>query len=181
MKFARRTFNTILKPKRKYHIVGIRRCGTLSLEKYLKAKGHKVVRNESIFGVPHGISAHLKYYPDYQPIFIIRDPIQRIFSHYNFTRFHAVGTDVEIKCSFEEALEKHPEIIGSSCYEFFIEQWKPLFPIVIHLEELVKLPDFRHEHKSNSPKMTPLQIALTQKFLDKRKEKMKQGHIWEDM
>lgn len=128
--------------KNKFYIPGFPKCGSTSLEKYLLDKKFDVVREESMYRHSLGILKYKLQFPDYQTLFIIREPIERIWSHYNYKRYYQAGDRNEIKCSFEEALEKYPEIIEPSNYDMWLNKWKSTNPIVIKLEELQKQPDF---------------------------------------
>ena len=140
------------RPK-KIYIVGVKKCGSTSLEMFLKNAGFEVVREESVFGHYAGLQKYKLQYPDYQTLFIIREPVARIWSQYHYRRHHQTGGRNEIRCSFEEALVKHPDLVTASDYERWIDRWNATNPVVVKLEELQKIPDFP---KSNSTRKNPI-------------------------
>lgn len=83
-------------------------------------------------GVPERIAAHI---PDVRLIYVVRDPIARIRSHYQ-TRF-AEGIE---KAPFEEAVFANPIYLNYSRYAFQIDQYLQHFPreqlLVITAEDL---------------------------------------------
>ncbi len=128
--------------KNKFYIPGFPKCGSSSLEKYLKDKGFDIIREESIYRNSLGIPKYKLQYPNYQTLFVMREPIQRIWSHYNYKRYYQKGDRNEIFCSFEEALEKHPEIVDPSDYEKWLKKWQSTKPVIVKLEDLIKINDF---------------------------------------
>lgn len=151
----------------KLHLVGISKCGTVSLKRYLEMQGHEVVRNESMFW-DGGIKKHMSEFPDYQVVFILRDPVERAWSHFWYKRHHQKGDRLEIKCDFEEALIKHPEIYTFSKYESWINEWAKAKPLILNLETYIKhVPGFPKENISpDKPKPTKEQIKLLEKFIN---------------
>lgn len=154
----------------KYHIVGIHKCGTTSLMKWLIDKGHEVIRNEFVFWEKHGPRWHLHNYSEYTPILLLRDPIERIWSHYNYKRFKQPNDINEIHCSFEEALTTHPEMLWSSDYDRWIKHWEPTKPVIMWLEELQKDPTFPKENTTEKEPMTDTQRQLATLALNMAKE-----------
>ena len=71
-------------------------------------------------GVPQRIASHI---PAVRLIYVVRDPIDRIRSHYQ-TRV-AEGTE---KAPFEEAVFQHPNYVDYSRYALQIEQYLEYFP-----------------------------------------------------
>ena len=128
--------------KHKFYIPGLPKCGSTSLEKYLKDKGFEIIREESIYRHRLGLVKYKLQYPDHQTLFIIREPIERIWSHYNYKRYYQKDVHDEIKCSFEETLVKHKEIIDPSNYNLWLEKWSSTKPIVVKLEDLQNQSDF---------------------------------------
>ncbi len=100
-----------------YLIIGIHKCGTTSLESYLKKQGHDVIRWESAFWDKPKLKTDRKI------AIILRDPIMRTWSHYNYKKYHQKGDRQEIKCNLKEALVKHPELITHSCYNIWLEKY----------------------------------------------------------
>ena len=128
--------------KIKLYVIGIHKCGTTSLEKFFTENGFEFVREESIFKHSQGLLKHKFQYPDYQTLLIIREPLQRIWSQYNYRFTTQKGGKNEINCSFEEAMKLNPEIIDSSNYQKWIDRWKNTNPIILKLEDVSKTKTF---------------------------------------
>jgi hypothetical protein len=60
--------------------------------------------------------------PDLKAIYLRRDPIARIVSHYKHERQHK-----RIEVPISEALRTHPDLIGFSRYDWQIAPWKEAF------------------------------------------------------
>ena len=141
----------------KYIICGFTKCGSTSLEQYIRNKGYDIERRESFFwDRPDTIR---RLFSGRKVILITRDPVERTWSHYNYKRYHQEGDRMQIKCSFEEAMEKHPEIWQHSMYDKYITNFKELqdeWPIIFKFENLIKIPDYPHLTKSTySEELTP--------------------------
>lgn len=145
----------------KFHIVGIDKCGTVSLMKDLQKKGHEVIRNESMYW-DGGPEKHLKLYPDYQVIFIVRDPIERIWSQYWYKRYHQEGDRQQIKVDLREAFKQHPELIDHTNYRKYLDVWRKTKPFVFQLETLQKFVlGFPKENVSpDKRRYTPEELTL---------------------
>lgn len=142
---------------KKFYIAGIEKCGSTSLEKYLVDKGFNIVREESNYCRSFGVKKYKLQYPDYQTLFIIREPIERIWSHYNYKRYYQDGDRREIKSSFEESITKHPEMINASNYEKWLKKWESTNPVVIKLEDLEKQSDFPRKNTTKKSSLTETQ------------------------
>ena len=143
--------------KKKFYIPGFPKCGSTSLEKYLHEKGFEIIREESMYRHPLSISKYKLQYPDYQTLFVLREPIQRIWSHYNYKRYYQKGDRKEISCTFEEALEKHPDIVDPSDYQKWLKKWDSTNPIVIKLEDLQNQSDFPMKNITEKSTLTDSQ------------------------
>jgi len=95
-------------------------------------------------------------------ITILRNPIDRAFSHYLFLRRNG-----EISCSFEEALKIKPDILERGRYSRHLKHWYKYFPkkqIYVDLFENFKENPYQTFHKIcsflNLPRLT--QISLTE-------------------
>ena len=139
--------------QKKIYIAGIKKCGSTSLEAFLRDGGFEVVREESIFGHWAGLQKYRLQYPDYRVLFVIREPVARIWSQYHYDRYRQAGKRNEIKCSFEEALSRHPGLVAASDYGRWIDRWGATNPAIVKLEELQKLPGFP---KDNATEKNPI-------------------------
>lgn len=122
-------------------IVGVTKCGTTSLSKWLKSKGHEVIDFEYLAtrngGTVFYDTCELRPYGllrKRRPVLIFRNEIDR-------------------KISFKKYYEKHPEFLKGQTENYDIDniiaQWKYANPMIFHLEEMVKRDDFFHLNSSN--------------------------------
>ena len=115
-----------LDKSKKYSIVGVPKCGTSSMGEYMRKFGFDVTEDELYFmdkeNYPH---------KDRIPIIILRDPIERAWSDFNFFK------------DFHDTIQKACK--WSRYYEG-IKLWNN--PIIFHLEELQKIPEFPHYNEN---------------------------------
>ncbi len=135
----------------KYHILGIERSGTTSLEAKLNAQGHEVVRHEWAYCCKGVKAWHDKYFADYIPTFIVRDPVERCYSDYQY----AISQRQIENISYIHALLKYPRFGQGSCYTKWLDQ----FPAraIFHLEIL----NMEHLNKLDYLEITPDERILT--------------------
>jgi len=69
----------------KYVIIGGRKCGTTSLEVFLNMQGFNVVRREQLFTKNDGYELYNQEFSEYQPILILREPVDRAFSDWKYS------------------------------------------------------------------------------------------------
>lgn len=112
--------------KKKYSIIGSPKCGTSSLGEYMRRLGYDVLEEELHF--MDFVKARTL---DRIPIIILRDPVERAWS--DFCHFKDLNPTLEQACRW-------------SRYEEGIKLWKN--PIIFHLEELVKIPEFPHHNEN---------------------------------
>lgn len=78
--------------------------------------------------------------PNAKFIYVMRDPIERLVSHY----IHE-WTQGVITCSIDEAIEKHPELIAYSRYAYQLEPWIARFGndriLPVSFEQMTAEPD----------------------------------------
>ncbi len=113
-----------LDKNQKYIIVGIPKCGTTSLGKYLTDKGYDVLERELQF-----LNINCAENHDYSriPIIVTRNKIERVYS---------------VMTAFNQTLEEACEM---SYYQAGIQMWDCL---IYSLEYLKTLKDFPHENKT---------------------------------
>ncbi len=146
-----------------YIIVGIQKCGTTSLEKWMKINKYNCMRQETLinFGKVGGYGGEnypvgyigmngVEFFKEYRnghtPIIILREPIKRIFSHYHYKQNHQRSDFYVIKeKNLKDALNNHPELITTSDYNTILEEWKELEPVILHFEDIIKWKDFPWE------------------------------------
>jgi len=136
----------------KYHILGIEKCGTTSLEEKLKSQGHDVVRHEWAYCFENVKEWHVAHYPDYLPTFILRNPVERCFSDYQY----AIKQKQIPNISYEEALIKYPRFAQGSSYS----KWLKPFENNIKVLELESLT-MNHLNKNSYRDMTVSEIIST--------------------
>jgi hypothetical protein len=136
----------------KYVIVGFIKCGQISLYNKLKSEGHEVGRMEVVTN-PLGPKMIKKDCPGHQPIIIMRDPIKRIWSQYEylsekFKEFREPMT-FEQYCHYwrPHSLWFNENPIFQSNYAEHLERWVDENTIIVYLEDLIKEPDFPRENE----------------------------------
>lgn len=127
-------------------VVGFPKCGTVSLQHLL---GQGTRRYEYIY-MKNGIEKFLKEQKDRQPVIIVRDPVERIWSAYAyFDQFREM--------SFAEFLEKREikderlgidDPIEQADYWKYIKPWLKFNPLIYKLEEMKKDPRFKWRNKT---------------------------------
>lgn len=140
-------------------IVGFPKCGTTSLEAYLSNKGVDVLRHESLFCAGEGFGSYHTYNPiewykqnasDREIVFILREPVERIFSLYNYKRHHQEGDHYQIKESLKDALLNRPYLVEQSNYDKYLDMWQR--KTVLYYEDIIKEADFP-KHNSYDSKL----------------------------
>lgn len=141
----------------KYVVIGFPKCGQVSLVEYLNKLGHEAVKYDMIWKESCVLDVKSKY-PDYQSIVITRDPIQRIWSGFNFWLYHEMMSFshyLKLQRISRTLGEENP--ILQSYYYYWIDRVKRVLnPIIVRFEDLIKLPDFPHENKTKVKPVLPL-------------------------
>jgi hypothetical protein len=108
-------------------IVGVTKCGTTSLNKWLKSKGHIVIDMEYYSTIESGTVFYKNHFSDYKPVLIFRNYRDR-------------------QKSFEKYYKKNPQFLKGQKDDFnrenIIAQWKFTDPLIYELEELLLKSDF---------------------------------------
>jgi len=148
-----------------YIVIGGRKCGSTSMEEYLKSFGHDVIRVEQLFTKTNGPDIYLKQFSNRIPVVIIRNGVDRAWSDY----WYSVN-DKGLHSTYEEYLDNPPSYdyrtgdlnpISQSNYRKWFKIWKNVDLQVRWLEDMWDLPKFPHLTKGNVPIMTPDQRSLT--------------------
>ena len=114
--------------KDKYVILGFSKCGTTSLSRWLHCSHPEIGYS--------GTEEYLKNYSKCRPVFILRNPVDRIWSMYCY---HGIFK----RMSFEEMLnfksDKYQNVGCNDCIEQsdylkYIEPFKQYDPIIYRLE-----------------------------------------------
>lgn len=137
-----------------YIIIGMRKCGTTSLEKWMKKNGYDIRREEQLitegdigsYDYIDGRRFYKGCFIHRRPIIILRDPIKRIFSNYHYKQNHQQGDKFEIfEKTLEEAIDNHPELLDSSNYDKYLKKWESYNILKLYFEDVIKWKDFPHE------------------------------------
>lgn len=131
----------------------------MALEDYLKKQGFNCIRHESLFGKPEGIEIQNNYFKDYTPVFILREPIARLFSHYYYRKEVLKIID----CGFKEALDQYPFFLDSCNYPKWINHWENQMCVVLYLENLIKAEGFKklNSNSAHYPDYDLIEYAKT--------------------
>jgi len=131
----------------KYVVVGFSRCGQTALSNYLRC-GHPEIGY-------NGTEEYLKNYSQCTPVFITRDPVDRIWSLYNFfAYFNDYG--------FEEFLDFKDDkwnavgcndVIAQSDYDKYIEPFEAYGAEVYRFEYMIKKDGFKDWRGKSNKKM----------------------------
>ena len=129
-------------------IVGFPKCGTVSLEKFLQAKGHHTTRAELAW-TDTGVAYFEKHYSQYRPVFITRNPADRIWSGYHYFNLYQSYTFKEIlsgkiSTKYDDMGMRDP--IEQSDYATYIKPWEKLDPIILSMEEMADVEGFGKEN-----------------------------------
>lgn len=139
-----------LDKSKKYMIVGVKKSGTQSFNKFLLNRGYDVECYEGRFTLSEFYTNH-----DYSriPLVIIRDPVERAWSDYNYFKDYDPPVNTN-------GLD---DSIDVSDYEKYLKFWDC---IVYKLEDLMLLPDFPKENENTNKKV------LTQSKRDEIQNKL---------
>lgn len=89
---------------------------------------------------PHTVERLAALIPHAKFIYVTRDPIERLVSHY----IHEWSQGV-ITCGIEEAIEKHPELIDYGRYGYQLQPWVERFGrervLTVEFERMTAAPD----------------------------------------
>ena len=128
----------------KYVIIGGRKCGTTSLELFLKIQGFDVVRREQLFTKNDGFKLYEQEFYDRQPILILRNPIDRAYSDWKYAR-QEKRTELNYRdyCELENYNAGLGELnpIKQSNYKQWFKNWNITLDI-FQLEDMQKVKDF---------------------------------------
>lgn len=131
-----------------YSIVGVSKSGTTSATKFLTTRGYTVDKCDGWFDKPTFQESYGKTVKteNHTPIIIMRDPVERAWSHYHymFQNKPVEDTDEHIK---KERLE---QVSRLSCYTEHVMNWLDVDPdtVIFWYEDLIELDDFPHENKT---------------------------------
>jgi len=133
----------------KYIIIGGRKCGSTSFEKYLKEKNIDVIRVEQLFTKLDGFEIYQREYNDRQPIVILRNPVDRAYSDWKYS-FKKNRTKLNYRdycldtANYSQAIGELNPIIQSK-YSIWLKKWNIKLDI-LSLEEMKTISDFPLEN-----------------------------------
>jgi len=80
----------------KYVIIGFPKCGQMSLIKYLQKQGDEVIRKDWIWRRT-ALEELKPFFEDgYVPVVITRDPVERIWSGFNYWHYRTRGVTLPL-------------------------------------------------------------------------------------
>lgn len=159
----------------KYIIIGCRKCGTTSLEKFMKNEKLDVIREERLFTRTDGFDVWKGLYSDRRPVIILRDPVERAWSDYCYQKYmksEASSLSLEEKCEEKryDPVMGDRNIIMQSRYEQWLKPWRKAEPVIYRLEEMKKIPEFPHEWKNDQKReMTQKDRKTLEGYLENRR------------
>ena len=117
----------------KYDIIGVPKCGTTSLGKYLRDKGYDIIETETNWTQINTAENYNMFHRT--PIIIVRNPIERAWSDYN---------------------NIHTESLKNACDWSYYKAGLQMYDALIYsLEYLQTFPDFPKENINNKkPQLT---------------------------
>lgn len=145
-----------LRNSNKILIIGLPKCGQHSLLRYLKKEfpDKEIDSVEYAWRGQEGIDLYHEKYEGWQPVIILRDNIDRIWSSYNFFGYvDSMDLQTYLEVEKPDGLGGilpfiNPIVQGD--YQYWINIWKEYNPIILHLEDLQKLEGFPHENKTET-------------------------------
>ncbi len=128
----------------KYVIIGGRKCGTTSLEVFLNMQGFNVVRREQLFTKNDGYDLYNLEFSGYQPILILREPVDRAYSDWKYAK-QEKRTELNYRdyCLFENYNNGLGELnpLAQSNYKKWFDNWNMKIDIMT-LEDMQKVKGF---------------------------------------
>ena len=128
----------------KYVIIGGRKCGTTSLEIFLKMQGFDVERREQLFTKTDGYDLYSHEFPDREPILILRNPVDRAYSDWKYA-VQEKRTELNYR-DYCELDNYHPSLgelnpLKQSNYKQWFKNWNIVMDI-FQLEDMQKVKGF---------------------------------------
>lgn len=152
----------------KYVVVGFPKCGQLSLVSYLTAKGFDVVRNDCIWRSDAKKLIEVQN-PGRQPIIIIRDQIQMIWSSYWYWHYKDVMSfpNYLVHKTRRETALGNENPLDHADYEKHIQKFADMDPLLFDFGEMIQFPDFPHENKTTGkPQIVEKFRAMIEKAIE---------------
>jgi len=156
-------------------IIGAHKCGTTSLQKYYEDRGCDVVRNTQLFTRWDGPEIYKRKYPDFIPVVILRDPVERAWSDYHHRlRRDMVPVDFtyEMYCRHSSIYynnylkQGELNIIQISKYKQWLDIWHDINPLVLRLEEMKHNEGFGTANDGWHIGITEEQKKFTRELID---------------
>ncbi len=144
----------------KWVIIGFSRCGTTSASHYFHCSHPEI-------GYSGVTEDYLKKFSNHIPIFITRDPRDRIWSMYNY---HGVFKNMSFEDMLDFKDDKYHNVGCNDCieqsdYKKYIELFKEFNPKVYRLESLKMREDYPKDYRGQSSKIMP---AKYRKMVEER-------------
>jgi hypothetical protein len=150
-----------------YIIVGVSKCGTTSATKFLGELGYHIEKQDGWFWSKEFIYefGNSQKTKGKKAIVIIRNPIERAWSHYHFMFKHKPLADTTDQIK-QQRLE---HVSRLSAYDPWLNLWKTYVPdlVLLTYEDLIGLAGFPHENKTLvKPMMTPTDMDMIENYIE---------------
>ena len=150
-----------------YVIVGVSKCGTTSTTKFLGDLGYHIEKQDGWFWSKDHIYEFGKSQTTVgkKAIIIIRNPIERAWSHY-----HYMFKKKPLEDTTEQIKQQRLEYVSRlSCYDPWLNIWKVYVPdlILLTYEDLIGLDGFPHENKTLvKPLMSATDMDMIENYIE---------------
>lgn len=160
----------------KYIVIGTIKSGQNSMIEYLQKRFNIFTRKDEFMWRKDAVEIYKRKYLDnaIRPVFITRDPAQRIWSHFHYFNY-------SVSMSFEEFLcmRGHNDVFGEenpisqSNYSKWIRPFLPYDPIVVDVDDMQENPNFptinktSKEHDNYTQDIPSHFTALVNKYMEK--------------
>ncbi len=151
-------------------IIGMPKCGTVSLEQYLKERfpGQEARRIEQVWKGNIEEVKEKRNPSEWHYVIILRDNVERIWSGYHYFQMAKTMTlEAYLKYELANTRMGVSNPIKQADYSHWLKVWESLEPIVVTLEDMMKLDGFPHSNKTDRPDMTESDRVLISSYLNK--------------
>jgi hypothetical protein len=151
------------------------KCGTVSLEKYLKERfpGKEARRIEQVWKNALERVTTQRPPEEWHYVIILRDNVKRIWSGYHYFKFSNQMTLEEYLNHGHNESNRMGAVnpIEQADYGKWLDVWSSLDPITVYLEDMVEMDGFPHDNKTiDLPEMTEKDRDMISSYLNKKVE-----------
>lgn len=130
----------------KFIVLGFIKSGQEAMVTYLQKRYGIFTRKDECVWRTDGIDIYKRKYLErgIRPVFITRDPVKRIWSHYHYFGFHKAMEFNEFinHRGYDNTIFGEESPISQSNYTKWIKPFLPYNPIVVSLEDMRMNPNF---------------------------------------